>query len=124
MPKSIIHVSQTKIRENVKAVREGRLSDIQPPIMVKTEGFRLKYGHDVMVKGPCMVISRPMDPEKCNNGGKHVRVWIETESEVVLLAADDPAATCEVFQVDLEESLDLDDFVPISEVLPPDSTRY
>jgi hypothetical protein len=122
--RSIIHVSQTKIRENVKAVREGRLSDIQPRIMVKTEGIRLQYGHSVEVKGPCMVISRPMDPEQCGSSGRHVRVWIETEAEVVLLDADDPTATCEAFPLDLTGSPDLDDSVPIDVVLPPDSRPY
>ena len=71
--KTIIHVNQHKIKANRKD--EGN----RPVLTVKTYKSN-DYGHEAQIQGPCKVVYRPDKPLSC---GAHV--WIETESEVLVL---------------------------------------
>jgi hypothetical protein len=70
--KTVIHVNQHKIRANTKTKSRD------PVLTVKTYKSN-NYAHEVEIKGPCKVIYRPDNPLSCG-----ARVWIETQSEVVL----------------------------------------
>jgi hypothetical protein len=71
--KKYIHVNQHLIRSNKKSGNK------QPVITVKTYESN-QYGSEVVINGPCRVIYRPNNPLSC---GAHV--WIETDSEVLIL---------------------------------------
>ena len=72
--KTIIHVNQHAIRRNIKA--ETR----EPVLTVKT--YKLNtYAHEVAIKGDSKIVYSPDKPLSCG-----ARVWIETESEVEILA--------------------------------------
>lgn len=75
--KKIIHVNQHVIRANKK---NGRNS---PVITVKTYKSN-DYVHEVEILGPSQVIYSPDKPLPCG-----AKVWIETESEVLLKVYDD-----------------------------------
>ena len=70
--KTRIHVNQHKIRSNKK----NNLSE--PVITVKTSKSNT-YAHEVKIKGPSKVIYNPDKPLSCG-----AKVWIETESEVII----------------------------------------
>lgn len=72
--KTRIHVNQHKIRSNLKT------GERDPVITVKTYKSN-DYGHEVSIEGPCKVVYSPDKPLSCG-----ARVWIETESEVVILS--------------------------------------
>ena len=72
--KTRIHVNQHKIRSNLKT------GERDPVISIKTYKSN-DYGHEVSIEGPCKVIYSPDKPLSCG-----ARVWIETESEVVVLS--------------------------------------
>lgn len=65
-----IHVNQTNIKKNIKGAK-------LPCITVKHKGGN-DYGHEVKVLGP----SRIINPTKALACG--ARVWIETESDVII----------------------------------------
>jgi hypothetical protein len=71
--KTRIHVNQHKIRSNKK----NNLNE--PVITVKTSKSNT-YANEVKIKGPSKVIYSPDKPLSCG-----AKVWIETESEVVVL---------------------------------------
>ncbi len=71
--KTRIHVNQHKIRANKKHGTND------PVITVKTSKSNT-YGHEVMIKGSSKVIYSPDKPLSCG-----AKVWIETESEVVVI---------------------------------------
>ena len=71
--KTRIHVNQHKIKSNKK----NNLKE--PVITVKTSKSNI-YGNKVEIKGPSKVIYSPDKPLSCG-----AKVWIETESEVVIL---------------------------------------
>ena len=71
--KTRIHVNQHKIRSNKK----HNLNE--PVITVKTSKSNT-YASEVEIKGPSKVIYSPDKPLSCG-----AKVWIETESEVVVL---------------------------------------
>lgn len=71
--KKIIHINQHKIRSNLKT--GGR----EPVITVKTYKSN-NYAHEVYVDGPCKIVYSPDKPLSCG-----ARVWIETESEVIVI---------------------------------------
>jgi len=71
--KTRIHVNQHKIRSNKK----NNLNE--PVITVKTSKSNT-YANEVIIKGPSKVIYSPDKPLSCG-----AKVWIETESEVVVL---------------------------------------
>lgn len=70
--KTIIHVNQHVIRANAK---HGK-SD--PVLTVKTYKSNT-YAHEVEILGPSRVVYSPDKPLSCG-----ARVWIETDSEVVV----------------------------------------
>lgn len=71
--KTRIHVNQHKIKSNKK----NNLKE--PVITVKTSKSNI-YANEVEIKGPSKVIYSPDKPLSCG-----AKVWIETESEVVIL---------------------------------------
>jgi hypothetical protein len=72
MPKTIIHVNQHIIRRNhTTGEREDTLT-------VK-QGRKNTYASSVEILGPSRVVYSPDKPLSCG-----ARVWIETESEVVI----------------------------------------
>lgn len=70
--KSIIHVNQQVIAWN----RKHNLT--LPPITVK-QGGKTQYCNSVDITGASQLVSRPHKPLSCG-----ARIWIETESPVVL----------------------------------------
>ena len=71
--KTRIHVNQHKIKANKKHGTND------PVITVKTSKSNT-YGHEVKINGSSKVIYSPDKPLSCG-----ARVWIETESEVMVL---------------------------------------
>lgn len=76
--KTIVHVNQHKIKSNAKT------GSREPVLTVKTYKSN-RYGHEVEIKGPCKVVYSPDKPLACG-----ARVWIETESEVIVLNDGEP----------------------------------
>jgi hypothetical protein len=70
--KTIIHVNQHIVKANAKT------GATDPVLTVKTYKSNL-YGHQVEVLGPSRIIYNPDKPLPCG-----ARVWIETESEVIV----------------------------------------
>ena len=66
------HINQHKIRSNKKHNLD------EPVITVKTSKSN-DYAHSVEIKGPSKIVYSPDKPLSCG-----AKVWIETESEVVL----------------------------------------
>ena len=78
--KTIIHVNQHIIKANKRAKQEGKFDYVpKPPLTVKTYK-ETKNAHEVEILGSSKVVHSPNKPLSC---GAHV--WIETESEVVIL---------------------------------------
>jgi hypothetical protein len=71
--KTIVHVNQHIIRDNNKTGQRN------PVLTVKTWKDNT-YGQAVEIAGPCRVVYSPDAPLSCG-----ARVWIETESEVVVV---------------------------------------
>ena len=71
--KTKIHVNQHVVRSNKKHGKK------EPVLTVKTYKS-ITYAHEVEIKGESKVIYSPDKPLSCG-----ARVWIETESEVVVL---------------------------------------
>ena len=71
--KTRIHVNQHKIRSNIKHGTND------PVITVKTSKSNT-YGHEVLINGSSKVIYSPDKPLSCG-----AKVWIETESQVVVI---------------------------------------
>jgi|TARA_R100001594_G_scaffold128066_1_gene166142 hypothetical protein len=71
--KTKIHVNQHVVRSNKKHGKK------EPVLTVKTYKSNT-YAHEVEINGPSKVIYSPDKPLSCG-----ARVWIETESEVVVL---------------------------------------
>ena len=71
--KTKIHVNQHVVRSNKKHGKK------EPVLTVKTYKSNI-YAHEVEIKGESKVIYSPDKPLSCG-----ARVWIETESEVVVL---------------------------------------
>ena len=71
--KTKIHVNQHVVRSNKKHGKR------EPVLTVKTYKSNT-YAHEVEIKGESKVIYSPDKPLSCG-----ARVWIETESEVVVL---------------------------------------
>ena len=70
--KTIIHVNQHVIKKNMVS------GERNPTLTVKTYKEN-RYAHTVEILGPSRVIYSPDKPLSCG-----ARVWIETESDVVL----------------------------------------
>ena len=71
--KTRIHVNQHKIKFNKKHGTND------PVITVKTSKSNT-YGHEVVISGSSKVIYSPDKPLSCG-----AKVWIETESEVMVI---------------------------------------
>ena len=78
--KTIVHVNQHVIKANRKHGKRD------PVLTVKTYKDN-QYGSEVVINGPCKIIYRPDKPLSCG-----ATVWIETESEVVVLGGLQPPA--------------------------------
>ena len=79
--KTIIHVNQHKIRENIK---HGLSRDPVPVLTIKTYKSN-DYGHEAIIKDEngkevARVIYSPHKPLPCG-----ARVWIETQNEVEVI---------------------------------------
>ena len=72
--KTIVHVNQHNIKYNVK-----NPEDKKPVLTVKNYKSN-NYTNEVIIDGPCKVVYSPDKPLSCG-----ARVWIETQSEVVVL---------------------------------------
>jgi hypothetical protein len=70
--KTIIHVNQHKVRHNTKT------GERMPVLTVKTYNNNI-YAHEVEIKGSSRVVYSPDKPLSCG-----ARVWVETESEVLI----------------------------------------
>lgn len=70
--KTIIHVNQHVIKKNLK---EGS----REPVLTVKNYKSNTYAHEVQINGPSKVVYSPDKPLSCG-----ARVWIETESEVVV----------------------------------------
>lgn len=71
--RTIVHVNQHIIKANrVNGTNE-------PPLTVKTYKENRK-AHTVTINGPCRIVHSPDKPLACG-----ARVWIETESEVLVV---------------------------------------
>lgn len=69
----IIHVNQHVIRHNLKYGAD------LPPCRVQ-EGIESRYCREVQINGPSRMVYHPDEPLSCG-----ARLWIETESPVVLV---------------------------------------
>lgn len=76
--KTRIHVNQHVIRKNTKTGE-------REPVLTVKQGRKNRYAHTVRIDGPSQVVYRPDCPLSCG-----ARVWIETESPVVLDPEDGP----------------------------------
>ncbi len=72
--KTIIHVNQKLIKARAK----GQLATL-PPLSVKVGGGPARLGSTVEIKGPSIVLYRPLAPLSCG-----ARAWIETDAQVVV----------------------------------------
>jgi hypothetical protein len=70
--KTIIHVNQHVIKSNAKN------GENNPTLTVKTYKSN-EYAHEVEILGPSKIIYSPDKPLQCG-----AKVWIETESVVVI----------------------------------------
>ena len=70
--KTVIHVNQLVIRRNNKT------GERNPVLSCKTYKDNT-YCHEAEITGPCRVVYSPDKPLGCG-----ARVWIETDSEVVV----------------------------------------
>lgn len=74
--KKRIHVSQPRIRNNVKTgARDPAIS------IVTSKGTQ--HAHEVVIKGPSKMIYSPDKPLSCG-----ARLWIETDADVDLIVHD------------------------------------
>ena len=71
--KTRIHVNQHKIRSNLK-------HNLKEPVITGKTSKSNTYAHEVKIKGPSKVIYSPDKPLSCG-----AKVWIETESEVMVI---------------------------------------
>ena len=71
--KTRIHVNQHKIRSNLK-------NNLKEPVITVKTSKSNTYAHEVKIKGPSKVIYSPDKPLSCG-----AKVWIETESEVMVI---------------------------------------
>mgnify|MGYP003140668247 FL=1 len=71
--KTRIHINQHVIKRNAKT------GEREPVITCKTYKEN-RYGHEVEIKGNCKIIYSPDKPLSCG-----AKVWIETDSEIVVV---------------------------------------
>jgi hypothetical protein len=74
MVRKIIHVNQNKIKQNKR-------SGLREPVLTIKTYKTNDYASEVLIQGPCKVIYSPDKPLPCG-----ATVWIETESEVVIVS--------------------------------------
>jgi len=73
--KTYIHVNQHKIRLNSKLEAADRV----PVLTIKNYKDNI-YAFEAEIKGDCKIVYRPDKPLSCG-----AKVWIETESEVIII---------------------------------------
>jgi hypothetical protein len=69
----IIHINRNVIQSNAKHGRKEPVCRVQ-------EGSVVRYCMEVDIKGPSRMVYNPENPLKCG-----AKLWIETESELVLI---------------------------------------
>jgi hypothetical protein len=74
MVRKIIHVNQNKIKQNKR-------SGLREPVLTIKTYKTNDYASEVLIQGPCKIIYSPDKPLPCG-----ATVWIETESEVVIVS--------------------------------------
>lgn len=79
--KTIIHVNQHIIKSNRAQNKHDRAQNKYDPVLTVKTYKSNTYAHEVEIDGPSRVVYSPDKPLSC---GAHV--WIETESEVRVLA--------------------------------------
>jgi hypothetical protein len=72
--KTIIHVNQHVIKANAK-------NGTQDPVLTVKTYKTNTYAHEVLIKGDSKVVYSPDKPLSCG-----ARVWIETNSQVEVIA--------------------------------------
>jgi hypothetical protein len=70
--KKRIHVNQHRIRSN-------KWDDVNDPVITVKTYKGNTYGHEIEIDGPSKLIYSPCKPLSCG-----ARVWIETESKVIV----------------------------------------
>jgi len=75
----IIHINRNIIQQNAKHGRE------EPVVRVEENGI-VKYCMEVTINGPSKMVYRPNKPRPCG-----AKLWIETNSDVVLIGEKEPA---------------------------------
>jgi hypothetical protein len=68
--KTIIHVNQHVIKKN-------RVTGSREPVLTVKNYKSNRYGHEVVIDGPCRVIYRPDKPLSCG-----AVCWLEVDGEV------------------------------------------
>jgi len=69
----IIHINRNVIQSNAK-------HGLKKPVCRVQEGSGVRYCMEVDIKGPSKMVYNPENPLKCG-----AKLWIETESELVLI---------------------------------------
>ena len=72
MAKTIIHINRNIIQQNAKHGRSDPVCRVQ-------NGKSVNYCMEVEIEGPSRMVYRPDNPRPCG-----AKLWIETESDVVL----------------------------------------
>ena len=71
---------KTKIHDNQHVIRSNKKNGEKKPVLTVKTYKSNTYAHEVEIKGESKIIYSPDKPLSCG-----ARVWIETESEVVVL---------------------------------------
>ena len=71
--KTIIHVNQHVIKSNIK-------KEVLEPVLTVKNYKKNSYAHEVEILGSSKVVYSPGKPLSCG-----ARVWIETNSEVIII---------------------------------------
>ena len=73
MSKTIIHINRNIIQQNTKHGRSN-------PVCRVERGQAVWYCMEVEIEGPSRMVYRPDNPRPCG-----AKLWIETESDVVMM---------------------------------------
>jgi len=69
----------TRIHVNQHVIRANKKNNESNPVLTVKRGKNNDYAHEVEILGPSKVVYSPDKPLSCG-----AKVWIQTESEVVL----------------------------------------
>jgi hypothetical protein len=74
----IIHINRNIIQQNAKHGKENPVCRVQ-------DGSKVRYCMEVIINGPSRMVYRPHEPLNCG-----AKLWIETDSDVVLVGEKQP----------------------------------